>query len=187
MVAGAPGAGKSTVAQLLLTRLHPVPALLDKDTLFGGLVASLLDVAGRPDGVREGTWYDEHVKVHEYAGMSAGAREIRAAGCPVVLVGPFTAEIRDAARWAAWVSRLGGAPVRLVWVRSDAPTLRARLTERQSVRDAGKLAVFDQFVTRMRPDEPPPVPHLEIDNRAGAAPLHVQIESRLPTALADLG
>ena len=38
VVAGAPGSGKSTVAQLLASRLRPVPAVLDKDTLFAAVV-----------------------------------------------------------------------------------------------------------------------------------------------------
>ncbi|WP_234028028.1 ATP-binding protein [Pseudonocardia dioxanivorans] len=95
----------------------------------------------------------------------------------MLLSGPFTGQIRDRARWDAWVRDLGGPAVRLVWVRSDATTLRQRLEARGSARDTGKLAAFDAFVARMRPDDPPPVPHAEVDNRRGAAPLPAQVDA----------
>lgn len=167
VVAGAPGAGKTTYAHALVKRTKPHPALLDKDTVYGSFVAATLRAAGRAPGEREGDWYDENIKAHEYGGLIATAREIRTSGCPVVLVAPFTREIHDAARWSRLTDALGGTDplggaVHLVWVHCSAETLRRRIVERGSSRDANKLADFDRFIARIRLTEPPVVPHLDI-------------------------
>jgi predicted kinase len=171
VVAGPPGAGKTTVATLIAGRLDPPAAVLDKDTIYGGFVTATLAAAGQPAGRREGPWYDAHVKVHEYAGLAATAAQVRAAGCPVIIVAPFTDQLRDPARWADLVSDCGGQPVHLLWVSVAPSVLYARLRTRCSARDSAKLADYDGFVDRMRPGVAPPVPHTEIDNNGSMADL----------------
>ena len=74
-----------------------------------------------------------------------------AAGMPVVLVAPFTAERTDPAAWAAARDRLmaaGGTPL-LVWLRLEPTEVLRRLSERDATRDAAKLADEAAYLARL--------------------------------------
>ena len=169
VVAGPPGAGKSTVAGLLLAALEPTPALLDKDTMYGSFVAAVLASAGRPPGEREGPWYDEHVKIHEYAGMTA----TRPRNPRLRLPGPAVRPLYRADPRRSAVAVLGRRTRR----RDRAPGLgqvrRGHLappaSARGLARDSAKLAEFGQFCASMRLGTAPAAPHVTVDNRLTAA------------------
>jgi len=66
--------------------------------------------------------------------------------------------------------------VHLVWIRSDAATLRQRLAARGYARDAPKLERFAAYTASIRLGTAPAAPHTVIDNRlTAAAPLADQI------------
>lgn len=168
VLAGAPGAGKSFAASYCVQALSPRPALLDKDTVYGGFVEATLEIGDRPLNEREGSWWEHNIKRHEYDGLTATAREIRLGGCAVVVVAPFTEHMRNGVLWTEWTNRLGGGAVHLIWVRSDKATLLYRLQQRGLQRDDNKLADFDNCARAMCLDVKPVVPHIELDNRLGA-------------------
>ena len=89
-----------------------------------------------------------------------------AAGMPVVLVAPFTAERIDPAAWAAVRDRLmaaGGTPL-LVWLRLEPAEVLRRLRERDAPRDAAKLTDEAAYLARLATAcVPPDIPHFALD------------------------
>ena len=67
-----------------------------------------------------------------------------------------------------------------MWVRCDPGSLRRRIEARGRAKDAPKLADFAAFVARVRPAEPPVVPHLAVDTSDGAPPVADQLDEALP-------
>jgi len=158
---------------------HP-GALLDKDTIYGEIVESLLHNKDLSVADMEGEWYDRTLKPLEYRGMFRTAKEIRSYGCDVILSAPFSRQAHDASEWQGLVEQCGGGDVRLLWVMVDLDTLRQRIEKRGEARNAYVLENFEKFVRRTKADELPMVPYVLIQNGVeGTAVLRQQLSGLL--------
>ena len=159
IVCGSPGAGKSTWAGRLAAERHAT--LLDIDTVTERLVKLALAGTGHSPDDRDSDYFKQTFRIPIYDTLFDIARE----NLPfrdVIIVGPFTREIRDR-DWPATLQQLLGYPVEVHFVRCDPELRRQRLQRRANVRDLAKLADWEKHVDYYG-DEPPPVfDHVLVD------------------------
>lgn len=136
--------------------------MLDQDTMTNPLV----DVVAGLLGIRD--YSDprlaEAVRDARYACLVATAAECVAAGVPVVMVAPFTAERLDPKAWTGLAEQVAAAGGRaeLVWLRIAPGELADRLRSRSAPRDAAKLVDVDAYVRGLDLGAPA-TDHLEVD------------------------
>lgn len=137
-IGGLPGAGKSTLGRAVALALRA--ALLDQDTLTNPLVAQLAAVTGAGDNLDHPSLRGA-VRQARYQCLADTAGEVAGAGCPAVLVAPFTAELADPASWqqfsAGLVTSAGLPADRVLLVRTtiDPEIAVARRAGRGLARD----------------------------------------------------
>jgi predicted kinase len=163
LISGAPASGKSTLSHLVAHELRA--AVIGQDIATGPLVNVVQQLVGVDDlddprlaALTRGPRYEVVLDL---------AVDNLAAGMPVVLVAPFTAERADPVAWSATHDRLaaaGGAPL-LVWLRLEPGEVLRRLRERGAARDAAKLRDEAAYLAGLaaRACKPPVVPHLALD------------------------
>jgi predicted kinase len=162
LLSGPPASGKSALSHFIARELRA--AVIGQDVATGPLVSVVQRLVGIDD-----------LDDPRLAGLTRGPRyrvvldlavDNLAAGTPVVLVAPFTAERSDPAAWSATHDRLaaaGGAPL-LVWLRLEPAEVVRRLRERGAARDAAKLADEANYLARLSSAcAAPVVPHLALD------------------------
>jgi RimJ/RimL family protein N-acetyltransferase/predicted kinase len=158
IVCGSPGAGKSTFAKKLASTRRAT--LLDIDTVTEGLVQLALREAGRNPDDRDSEYFKRTFREPIYETLFAIALE----NLPfqnVVVVGPFTGEMRDPG-WPARLSKFLGSKVEVYYVHCPAETRKQRLSERGDARDLAKLQDWEDFI-RYYDELPPVFEHILID------------------------
>jgi len=158
IVCGAPGAGKSTYAQKLASE-HSA-TLLDIDTVTERLARLALRESGHDPDDRDSDYFKEAFREPIYDTLFDIARE----NIPfqeVVIVGPFTQELRDP-DWSATLAQSLGAPVEVHYIHCPPDVRKRRLTERGNPRDLAKLRDWEKHIQYY--DETPPLfEHVWID------------------------
>ena len=151
IVAGPPGAGKSTVAPAIARALGA--ASIDIDATFSPIVPLF---GPHPRHVVRAAIYESLVAMTETS-LEAGVH--------VVVAAPFTRERRDAAAWERLAARLSAraADTVLVWLHAPRELLLERLAARGETRDADKIADPASWLREAEPETPPLVPHIAVD------------------------
>jgi len=159
IVCGSPGAGKTTYARRLAAARHAT--LLDIDTVTERLVRIALDQSGHSRDDRDSAYFKRTFREPVYDTLFDIARE----NLPVqdvVIVGPFTREIRDP-DWPSNLSLVLGGSIEVHYVECVPEVRRRRLARRGDARDLAKLNDWDNYIRYYGDERPPVFDHVLVD------------------------
>ena len=159
IVCVSPGAGKTTYAKKLASAKNAV--LLDIDTVTERLVRIALRESGHAPDDRDSEYFKRIFRDPIYATLFDIARENNPFQ-NVVVIGPFTKEIRDP-DWPSKLSQTLGGPVEVHYVTCPPETWRQRLADRGNPRDLAKLKNWENYIQYYE-ESPPVFKHVLIDN-----------------------
>lgn len=159
IVCGSPGSGKSTYAKQLAAVRQA--ALLDIDTVTERLVRSALVQSGHSQDDRDSEYFKRTFREPIYESLFDIARE----NLPfqdVVIVGPFTKEIRDP-DWPSKLYRALGSAIEVHYVQCPPEVRRKRLAQRGNARDQAKLNDWDNYIQYYGDERAPVFEHVLVD------------------------
>jgi len=184
LIGGYAGSGKTELGRILARRTHW--PMLDKDTTTRPVVEQALELLGESPHDRESKLYRESIRPAEYDALIAGMIENVECGTSAIVTAPFSLELADRTwcdRTAANLARLG-ADLHVIWVRTDAESMRRYIRHRGAARDAAKLANWEGYLSGLNLVFEPAIDHTIINNSADARPLQEQAEQLLTTVMA---
>ncbi|MBU3628690.1 AAA family ATPase [Polynucleobacter sp. AP-Reno-20A-A9] len=158
LFAGHAGTGKSTLAKkalpLIIEKTGEDFFFLDKDTVYGGFSAHVMELTTQNPNDRDSPYYLENLRDWEYQGLIDIARENLLLGVNVILVGPFSKEIQSGRMFNA--QELGIPPqtmIQVAWIDLEELEAKRRMEKRADPRDEWKFAHWEQYAKRRT--EPP--------------------------------
>ena len=158
IVCGSPGAGKSTYARKLASEHNAT--LLDIDTVTERMVRLALRESGHNPDDRDSEYFKRIFRDPIYATLFNIARE----NIPfqeVVVVGPFTKELRDP-DWPSKLFQTLGGPIEVHYVSCPPETRKQRLAMRGNERDLAKLRDWENYIQYYE-EIPPVFEHVIVD------------------------
>lgn len=162
---GHAGTGKTTLARRAVPLMHARTGesfcVLDKDTVYGAYSAKVMGLlTGDPDD-RDSPTYLEHLRDQEYRGLLEIATENLALGVNVLLVGPFSREVKSKRVFDANALCVPvDTRISVIWVALDEATAKARIVARGDARDRYKLEHWDDYRKRRFAPAPSEFPAL---------------------------
>jgi predicted kinase len=162
IVCGTPGSGKTTYAKRLAAR--DAATVLDIDTVTERLVRVGLAESGCDPDDRDSEYFKRTYREPIYEALFDVARD----NLPyhdVVIVGPFTKEIRDP-DWLLKLSRSFDCLVEVHYLSCPPEIRRQRLAYRGDARDRAKLDDWDRYIRYYLDERPPVFEHVLVDGAA---------------------
>jgi predicted kinase len=159
IVCGTPGSGKSTYARHLAAARDAT--LLDIDTVTERLVRIALVQAGHSSDDRDSEFFKRTFREPIYETLF----DIAGENLPfhdVVIVGPFTKEIKDP-DWPSKLHRLLGSSIEVHYVKCAHEIRRGRLASRCNARDLAKLNDWENYIQYYGDESPPVFEHVLVD------------------------
>jgi predicted kinase len=155
-IVGVAGTGKSTVARALTKQFPSV--YLDRDTVAGRYTDMFLAHNGLDPDDRDSAFFLTHCRDVEYDITMDVALENVELGKNIILISPFTKELKD----ATWIDRnlarigysLDDVEVKVIVVYlSDMDVQRDRIIKRATLRDTWKLEHWEEYAKRIKDPE----------------------------------
>jgi predicted kinase len=159
IVCGSPGSGKSTYARQLAAARHAT--LLDIDTVTERLVRTALVQSGHSKDDRDSEYFKRNFREPIYQTLFDIARE-NLNFQDVVIVGPFTKEIKDPG-WPSKLCLVLGSSIEVHYVQCAHETRRHRLARRGTARDLAKLNDWENHIQYYGDESPPVFEHVLVD------------------------